>query len=379
MSLLLALLFAASAAGLLDIVLGLRRLAVLAELPVAPGDGTAVSIVVAARDEAGGVERAARSLLAQEYRPLEILIVDDRSQDGTGAILDRLAGEDPRLRVIHTTELPPGWLGKNHALAIGAAAASGEWLLFTDADVELAPGTLARGLGYARAHGLDHLTVLPEVRVSGVGLQGFVTGLAVWGVLATRPWAIRNPRSRRSLGVGAFNLVRKEAYLRAGGHRAIRLRPDDDLKLATILKRSGARADVLRGAGAVGVEWYSSLGAAIEGLMKNSFAVVEYRVSAILAGVALYLAAGLGPAAGLLLGGPLDRLLAAGALAGQLGAAWRLSRDIPLPRRSALLFPGACLLLAWVLVRATVVTLVTGGIRWRGTFYRLTELRRNRV
>jgi hypothetical protein len=379
LTLLLAALFAVTALGLLDIILGMRRIAVLGALPSGTAAGDRVSIVVAARDEAGGVERAARSLLAQEYQPLEIILVDDRSSDGTGAIVDRLAREDPRLRVIHVTELPPGWLGKNHALALGAAAASGEWLLFTDADVVLAPGTVARGLGYARDRALDHLTVLPEVRVRGLWLQGFVTGFSVWALVATRPWTIRNPRSRRGLGVGAFNLVRRDAYLRAGGHQAIRLRPDDDLKLGKILRKIGARADVLRGSGAVVVEWYASLREAIDGLMKNSFAVVEYRVLAILAGVLLYLGMGLGPLAGLVLGNTLDRLLAGGALACQVAAAWWMSREIPLPRRSALLFPVTCLLLGWVVIRAMVGTLARGGIRWRGTFYPLRELRQNRV
>lgn len=361
----------------LDIVLGLRRLVLLKELPVS-SSGSLVSIVVAGRDEERGIEEATGSLLKQNHPALEIIAIDDRSTDQTGAILDRLAREDSRLRVIHVEELPEGWLGKNHALGLGASEARGSWLLFTDADVVMEPDTITRALGHAERDGFDHLTVLPETIVPGLWLQTFVTTFSVWGMAAARPWVVKHP-NRRFLGVGAFNLVRTEAYRKAGGHQRIPLRPDDDLKLAKILKQSGARTDVLRGRDAVSVEWYSSLREAIGGLMKNSFSVIEYNTVFALSGVLLYLVAALGPFAAVIFGGTVTRLLGAGILLAELTAAWTLSRDIPTPRRSALLFPVGCLVLAWVLLRATIVTLVAGGIRWRGTFYRLSDLRQNRV
>src|SRR6185436_11647222 len=117
-----------------DLVLGIMRIERLADLPSHEGAAPLVSLVVAARDEERNVESAARSLLAQTYPALEIIAVDDRSTDRTGAILDGLAAVQPRLRVVHVTELPTGWLGKNHALSFGAAAARGDWLLFADAD-----------------------------------------------------------------------------------------------------------------------------------------------------------------------------------------------------------------------------------------------------
>jgi hypothetical protein len=190
---------------------------------------------------------------------------------------------------------------------------------------------------------------------------------------------VRNPNNRRFLGVGAFNLVRGESYRQAGGHERIRLRPDDDLKLGKILKKSGARTDVLRGRGAVSVEWYRSLREAIAGLMKNSFSVVDYLTPIALGGVVFYLIAALGPFAALVFGDTATKVFGAGILAMELIAAWAMSRDIPTPRISVLMFPVACLILCWVLLRATIVTLVTGGIRWRGTFYSLRELKQNRV
>jgi hypothetical protein len=238
---------------------------------------------------------------------------------------------------------------------------------------------VTRALGYAEREGFDHLTVLPETIVRGFWLQAFVTTFSVWGMAASRPWVVRRPGNRRYLGVGAFNLARTASYRKAGGHQGIPLRPDDDLKLGKILKKSGARTDVLRGRGAVSVEWYRSLGEAIGGLMKNSFSVVEYRTVVALVGALVYVGAALGPFAAMVFGGTWTRIFGAGALAAELLAAWTLSRDIPTPRRSALMFPVGCLILCWVLLRAPITTLVAGGIRWRGTFSPLAELRRNRV
>lgn len=370
--------FVLSAAVALDILFGLKRLHLLRDLP-ARSSNSLVSIVVAGRDEERGIEAATQSLLEQRHPDLEIIAIDDRSTDRTGAILDRLALEDSRLRVTHVKELPEGWLGKNHALWLGASQARGSWLLFTDADVVMEPDAVTRALGYAEREGFDHLTLLPEVIVPGFWLQAFVTTFSVWGMAASRPWVVKRSDNRRFIGLGAFNLVRAESYARAGGHEKIRLRPDDDLKLGKILKQSGARTDVLRGRGAVSVEWYSSLREAIGGLMKNSFSVIEYRVILALGGALLYLIAALGPLVAMGFGGTATRLLGAGALLAELAAAFALSRDIPTPRRSVLAFPIACLILCWVLLRATFTTLAAGGIRWRGTFYSLRELKGNRV
>src|SRR5690606_31145145 len=146
------------------------------------------------------------------YPDFEIVAVDDRSTDATGAILDRLAAEDPRLRVVHIAELPPGWLGKNHALWLGARESTGQWLLFTDADVVLEPTALGRAVEFARTRGLDHLTVAPQLVLPSLAVQAFVGTFLTLFSLFARPWRCRDPRSRAHLGIGAFNLLRREAY-----------------------------------------------------------------------------------------------------------------------------------------------------------------------
>ena len=338
-----------------------------------------VSIVVAARDEAKGVEQGARSLLALDWPDLEIVMVDDRSTDGTGEILDRLAAKDRRLRVVHVTELPQGWLGKNHALQLGADAAQGGWLLFTDGDVLFHPDTLRQAIAYANTHQLDHLTVGPEAPVPGLLLQAAVAGFGVFFSLFTRAWKVRDPGSSAHIGVGAFNLVRRAAYLRAGGHTTLRLRPDDDLKLGKRLKQTGSAQDIVMGRGRLSVEWYGSLREMAHGLEKNAFASMEYSVPATVAAVVVVLLLFMVPFFGMALTDGLPRILFGATYVLQALATAESARRLGLDPWLGPMFPFSAGFLAYVVVRSMVVTLRTGGIRWRGTFYPLAELKRNRV
>lgn len=338
-----------------------------------------VSVVVAARNEARGIEPALRSVLALDGPDVEVIVVDDRSDDGTGQILDRMAAREPRLRVVHVAELPAGWLGKNHALWLGAGAARGELLLFTDADVVMAPDTVTRAAGYLLRERLDHLTVAPHVIMPGAFLKAFGVAFTIFFALFTRPWKVRDPRSRHHVGVGAFNLVRAESYRRMGTHQAIAMRPDDDVKLGKLVKKNGFASDFVIGADHVSVEWYHSLPEVVRGLRKNGFAGLDYRISlVILATVmvllfcvwpfaAVFVTAGwtqglYGMAVALLL------LLYAAAALGQGVAPW-----------NAVLLPAACLLVLFVMWNATVYALRNNGIEWRDTHYSLDELRANKV
>jgi glycosyltransferase involved in cell wall biosynthesis len=363
-------------AGALDAGLGTRHLEELPRLPpIPPGEAPRVSIVVAARDEARGVEAGVRSLLAQRYPDFEVRVVDDRSEDATPEILDRLAEEDPRLRVLHLSSLPPGWLGKNHALQRGVDAAGGEWILFTDADVVLAPTALGRAVGYAVRHRLDHLAAAPELRMRGALLGAFAGAFALLFARYTRPWKARDPRSAHHIGVGAFNLVRAEAYRAAGGHRPIAMRPDDDVKLGELLKRRGARQDLVFGRGLVSVEWYHSLPEAVRGLEKNTFAGLGYSVPRVIVGCLLLVVFDAWPfAAVLVTHGPTRALYAATVVVALLLYA-ASTRGSGTPARLAPLYPVAILILVFTVLRATWIAVRRGGIYWRGTFYSLEELK----
>ena len=148
-------------AVLRDNYLADRRMERLEHVSPLEGDALpSVSVIIPACDEEQGIASALTSVLTLDYPNLEIIVLNDRSSDATPQILDRMAAEDPRLRVIHISELPAGWLGKNHALHLGAAQAKGEYLLFTDADVHMAPDTLRRAAARMQVHQLDQLCLI---------------------------------------------------------------------------------------------------------------------------------------------------------------------------------------------------------------------------
>lgn len=343
--------------------------------PLGEGDQPFVSIVIAARDEAANIRAALDSVLRLQYEPYELIVVDDRSADGTGEILHRM--RDPRLRVVHVTELPPGWLGKNHALHQGAAAARGELLLFSDADVVWEPTVLSRAVGYMNAQGLDHLTLAPDVIAPTIPLAIAVTFFAYAFFAFSQPWKASDPKSKRHIGVGAFNLVRADVYRRAGGHQRIALRPDDDLKLGKILKMAGARQQFGTARGLLAVEWYRTVGEFVRGLQKNTFSTLEYRAPLAFGAIAFGVFFHLWPYAALLLGiAPWINLAIVVLHAGLFGTvAHRTGYSIAL----AFGYPIGAAIFIYTVALAVAVTIWRGGIEWRGTKYSLAELRTNRV
>lgn len=352
----------------------------LSALPSDGEDWPRVSIVVAGRDEELSVEDAVRSLLALDYPDLEVVAVDDRSADGTGVILRKVAAEDPRLRPVTISELPAGWLGKNHALHVGAAMATGELILFTDADVVFEPSTLRRAVRYMRERRLDHLTASPELVIRSFWIGVFVVTFSFAFSIFSRPWRARWRSPRHHVGVGAFNLVRASFYREQGGHEPIRMRPDDDMKLAKLLKKGGGREELVFGRGLMRVAWYSTVREAMRGLEKNAFSGVEYSLARLVASTAALFLMMIWPFAAVFVTNGMTRILYA-AVAILLvslvaGVAVRAGAG---PVWYALTFPAGVLLFVFILWRASLLTLMHGGIDWRGTFYSLSELRANRV
>ncbi len=373
-----------------DLYRGHRRLDYLRDAPaVDVAAAPSLSVVVAARNEAEHLDASLQSLRAQDYPHLDILVVDDRSTDATPEIVRAMADADadaaasdaarPRVRGMRVDALPEGWLGKNHALHAGAATVGSAWILFTDGDIQFAPRALRRAIGYAIAHRLDHLVAAPQVRVQGWWLQAAIGAFTMFFALYARPWRARDARSRHYIGVGAFNLVRADTYRRAGGHTALRLRPDDDMLLGKVLKRAGARQDAVYGIEQVVVPWYRSVRELTLGLEKNAFAGLGYSVTMVIGGCLGLLGMNLLPFVALAIEDGAARwawgtscavlVIMAGGSAGHAG----------LPRYTGLLLPFTALLQAWIIVRATALTLYRGGIRWRDTFYPLAALRGNRV
>jgi hypothetical protein len=195
----------------------------------------------------------------------------------------------------------------------------------------------------------------------------------------SRPWSARNPRSRAHVGIGAFNLIRRDAYFACGGHDRIRMRPDDDMKLGKLLKLGGFRQDFLNGNGAIEVEWYESWRAVRDGLMKNLFAGSGYSVTATIAGSLAQLALLAGPVLALPFGDPLARTLNLGSCALLLALGALCAPQFGTRRWGGVLLPPFALFGAWLMWRSMLLALLRGGIDWRGTRYPLQELRRNIV
>jgi glycosyltransferase involved in cell wall biosynthesis len=337
-----------------------------------------ISVIAPALNEERNVEAAVRSLAQQHYPDYEIVLVDDRSTDATPRILARLAREIPRLRVVTVRELPPGWLGKNHANMLGARSATGEILLFTDADVMLAPTALDRAVAHMERHGLDHLTASPETVMPGLVNQ-FTLYFGLMFTLYVRPWLARNPRSGAHVGIGAFNMVRADAYRAVGGHEPIRLRPDDDLKLGKLLKRAGFRQDFVAGRGLVKVEWYASWRQVRDGLMKNLYAGAEYRTWLVALGALSHVLLLALPPFALAWTDGLAWWLNLGSAALYLWQGVAASRGFGTAWWAGVLLPFLVLFGAYLMVRATWLTLRNDGIDWRGTHYPLAQLRANVV
>ncbi|MBI2518150.1 MAG: glycosyltransferase [Opitutae bacterium] len=362
-----------------EVMRGNRRMKSLARLtPPESARWPRVSVVFAARNEGRTVGAAVPTMLALDYPDLELIAVDDRSEDDTGAVLDRLAAADPRLRVDHIRELPPGWIGKNHALHHGAAQSTGEWILFTDADIHFRADALRRAVAHARAQQLDHLSAVPQLHERGALLGICVGAFSLLFALFVRPWCIPDPRSRCHGGVGAFNLVRASTYRKLGGHEPLRLRPDDDLKLGKLMK-SGGFSEMVLGAGVITVEWYASVGGLVRGLTKNAFAGADYRAGLVLLAVLLHTVFFLGPVAALFFTHGLAwQLDCAAVLVMLLVAADNQRFDGGRPWHG-LFFPVGLVVFDYILLRSMSVTIMQRGITWRGTHYPLRELKANRL
>ena len=337
-----------------------------------------VSVIIAARNEEREIEAALQSVLTQNYENLEVLVVNDRSTDSTGQILEQMTKRYPSLRVVTITELPTTWLGKNHALHTGARQATGQLLLFTDADVVLHQDAVSKAVHHLLDQRLDHLTCLPTQSAPSLPLQMFIATFGYFFSLNVRPWRVKRP-NRWHVGIGAFQLLRADFYQRIGGHMPIALRPDDDLKLGKLVKQKGGRQEMLWGNDVMRVVWYHSVKELIAGLMKNSFAVVEYNLGLVLISTVTMLTFYIFPLVAIFLTSGSTRWLNLAALV-VLG--FQLSdstRFLGLPRWYAVGFPVATLLFLYILWKAALKTLFSGGIEWRGTRYSLKDLRSNKI
>jgi glycosyltransferase involved in cell wall biosynthesis len=347
--------------------------------PATDADCPRISLLFAARNEEEKLPAALATLMELDYPHLEVIAVDDRSRDATGRILDEFASAYSRLRVVHITELPPGWLGKPHALQKAYEASTGEWLLFTDADVRFKRDVLRRAITLAKQRNLDHLTLLSDVEIVGFWETVLVTFFAFAFCIANVPHRVSSPKSPLYVGVGAFQLLKRSAYETSGTHRRLAMEVVDDMKLGKIVKQAGFRSGAGVAQDFVVVRWHAGLGNLVRGVTKNFFAGVGYNLGFVAIAVAGLILTNLLPFAGLIFGHGWIRVFSAVAVL--IALAFHAGVDIVMRVSPlyALTNPLGALLFIYMLLRSTVVTLRQGGIVWRDTFYPLDELKRGMV
>jgi len=377
--------------------------------PVLPSGNPRVSIIVPARNEEDVMEQALNTLLALDYDNYEIIAVNDRSTDSTGEIMERISqnphpvapdatrmGQSvqsrnshvsqnqrgvghPSLRVIHHAELPAGWLGKTHAMWTAAREATGEWLLFTDADVLFKPDSLRRALAYAEAEPADHVVLFPQMIMKRPGEFMMIAFFQTMFMFGHRPWKVADPTTDDHMGVGAFNLVRRKVYDAVGTYAALRMEVLDDMKLGKVVKKAGYAQRNVFGGDLISIRWAHGAMGVVENLTKNFFAVLSFQWWRAVLSVLGLAFLNFGPFLGVALAHGWARVPYGVALGSMvliyIGMSWRSA----VPPYYFLLHPVSTALFIYTLLRSMVLTLWNDGIVWRGTKYPLEELRRGMV
>ncbi len=355
--------------------------------PATANGGPRISIIVPARNEEENIRETLVRLLALDYSNYEIIAVNDRSTDRTGQIMDEVAASPQArasqsralLKVVHVSDLPAGWLGKTHAMWTAAQQASGDWLLFTDADVLFKPDTLRRAIAYAEAERAGHLVVFPHMIMKRASEKMMIAFFQALFVFAHRPWKVADPKARDHMGVGAFNLVRRSVYDAVGTYRALRMEVLDDMKLGKVIKNAGFAQRNVSGDDLISIHWAKGAFGIVDNLTKNFFAVLSFqwpRTVACIAGLGFL---NLGPFLGVGLAHGWARVPYAIALGSLFAIYCGMRSRSAVPPYYFLLHPVSTSLFMYTMLRSMLHTLSNGGIVWRGTKYPLDELRKGLV
>jgi cellulose synthase/poly-beta-1,6-N-acetylglucosamine synthase-like glycosyltransferase len=341
-----------------------------------------VSIIVPARNEERDIEQSLARLLELDYDNYEVIAVNDRSTDRTGEIMESVASRPAargRLRVIHHRELPAGWLGKTHAMWTATNEAKGEWLLFTDADVQFKTDSVRRALAYGEAEKADHVVVFPLMIMKRPGEFMMIAFFQTMFVFGHRPWKVADPKSKDHMGVGAFNMIRRSTYEAVGTYEALRMEVLDDMKLGKVVKNAGFAQRNVFGEDLISIRWARGARGVVENLTKNFFAVLSFQWWRTLISAFGLAFLNLMPFLGVWLAHGWERLPYGIALGSMfliyLGMSWRSK----VPAYYFLLHPVSTALFVYTLLLSMCHALWNDGIIWRGTRYPLEELRKGMV
>jgi glycosyltransferase involved in cell wall biosynthesis len=369
---------------IVDAALGMPSVADISTSPWdrKPPDPPRISIIVPARNEEEHVGEALTRLLRLDYENYEVIAVNDRSTDRTGQIMDQIASTPAaygRLRVIHVSDLPARWLGKAHAMWTAARGSSADWLLFTDADVLFRPDSLRRAIAYAEADRADHLVLFPHMIMKTVGERMMIAFFQALFVFGHRPWKVADPRTKDTMGVGAFNLVRRTVYEQVGTYERLRMEVLDDMKLGKVIKQAGFAQRCAFGDDLISIHWARGAMGVIHNVTKNFYAVLSFQWWRALASSFGLAFLNLLPFVGLCLVGGWARLPYAVAVLSMFSIYVGMSRRSSIPPYYFILHPVSSAMFVYAVLYSMFVTVRRGGVAWRGTFYRLDDLKNGLV
>ena len=364
----------------IDLALGALSIPALKSVaPLNDAHCPSVSVLFAAREEAEKLPAALETFLALDYPKFDVIAVNDRSEDETEGILRRAAQRDLRLKVISISSLPAGWLGKPHALQEAYDHSTGEWLIFTDADVHFEPDVVRLAIALAEQRHWDHMPLLCHAKMFSVGEKIAMTFFGMAFMLGVRPWRASNPKSGSYVGIGAFQLIRRSTYEKIGEHRRLAMEVVDDVKLGKLVKEAGCSSGIAKSGASVSVYWHAGVRNIIRGTTKNFFATTGFSLPIVCVQILGLLMLSVMPWMALPFVHGWARLFAAIAVALAICAEGGVAIENGVSPFYALTHPIGALIFGWMLARSTIVTLWQGGITWRGTFYPLEELKRGVV
>ncbi len=346
-----------------------------ADAPPTADDLPPLTMLVAAKDEEANIGRCVDGLLAQDYPPLRVIAINDRSSDATGRILDERAAQDTRLRALHITELPQGWFGKNNAMRAGVEAADTEWLCFTDADCVFDSRKLiAAAVSYAQREQLTFLSVLPRLEAHTFWERVIQPVAGAVMIYWTPPQRVNSPDSPIAYANGAFMLLHRGAYDAIGGHDAVKATLNEDMHMARRAKTARVPFRVIRGVQLYRVRMYTGFRAIWRGwsrIFYGCFGTVPKLLASVLvlslASVSPYVTLVLAPLAGANWGWLFGA--AAAAIIAQMSVMWRFYRLSAIPGAwSSTYWLGAAVC---VLILLSSLLKAFGAARttWRGTTY----------
>lgn len=348
------------------------------ELRLSARDAPLVSVLVPARNEEDRVlADCIRSILAQDYGRFEIIAVNDRSTDATGATLESMAQSDDRLRFIEGEEPPAGWLGKPYAMQQALKHARGEWILATDADMIFDRTALRAAMDHTLAGAGDALTLIPNFEAGSFWERVMIPTWAWVLLMFTLFYRIGNPKTQGAVGIGGFFLMRRSVLERVGGYEALKDEVMEDVRLAEMIKRSGARLLTEHAPALLSTRMYRNFGEMWECSTKNWFSGMKFSLSFAIAGVlSMYLMSvvppliALGSAIGIALGGRADLWL----LFTPAALSWLLQVVVlAMASRSSKVSPAYALTaplglgLMYAMLFDSSIRITTGrGVTWKG-------------